>query len=714
MPSYFYHLRFELYPYADPTRSSPRHPKPAWVPSPETDLFTADLPRHPPVDTSPIRATAKREHPLVDIAESAVQRQNISSVIDCGPARAPGTDEFTAILTTPKIIAADASADPYKAIKDWRYGPIRIESVDMGPVRPTHRRGESSAGHKGINAGLEAPAARGTKARFENLEGKNTELGWGIVHLYRDGEETPSLGREVEVYSSLQPHNGLEIAAAESGSVEDKEDCTILCIPAVPSYLTPSDFLGFVGEKTMEEVMAFRMVMTGRMNRYMVLMKFRDGNVAKKWRKEWDGKVFNSMEPETCHVIFVKSITLQTPQSTQPTNTSFPELSHDPFTPSSASSFLKPFPPPTPNLVELPTCPVCLERMDDTTGLLTILCQHVFHCACLQKWRGTGCPVCRHTNPSLALPASNSPSSYQYDPANPPFGSGEASLCSVCDCSEDLWICLICGNVGCGRYKGGHAKEHFKDSAHNFALEIETQHVWDYVGDTWVHRLIRNKGDGKVVELPSSNRLQREDGSHEDMEMVPREKLENIGMEYTHLLTSQLESQRVYFEDLLSKAAAKASLATTAREAAEAAASEATTALQALQVTQSQLSTQTLPDLERDLAREKKRAEKSTDLARALSQSLTEEKKVSEGLLKRIEHVNASMMGLSKELSNVKEENEDLKEQNRDLLFSITATEKVKELEGAEGLEEGEVEGGTIGVVEKKARGKGKGKGKGK
>ena len=23
--------------------------------------------------------------------------------------------------------------------------------------------------------------------------------------------------------------------------------------------------------------------------------------------------------------------------------------------------------------------------------------------------------------------------------------------------SQDLWICLICGNIGCGRYVGGHS-----------------------------------------------------------------------------------------------------------------------------------------------------------------------------------------------------------------------------------------------------------------
>src|ERR1700761_8772677 len=66
--------------------------------------------------------------------------------------------------------------------------------------------------------------------------------------------------------------------------------------------------------------------------------------------------------------------------------------------PSAVSSSLKPFPPPTPNLIELPTCPVCLERMDETTGLLTIPCQHVFHCTCLEKWSGGGCPVCRYTH----------------------------------------------------------------------------------------------------------------------------------------------------------------------------------------------------------------------------------------------------------------------------------------------------------------------------
>lgn len=46
---------------------------------------------------------------------------------------------------------------------------------------------------------------------------------------------------------------------------------------------------------------------------------------------------------------------------------------------------------------ELPSCPVCLERMDESVdGILTILCNHTFHSSCLVKWGDTSCPICRY------------------------------------------------------------------------------------------------------------------------------------------------------------------------------------------------------------------------------------------------------------------------------------------------------------------------------
>ena len=47
--------------------------------------------------------------------------------------------------------------------------------------------------------------------------------------------------------------------------------------------------------------------------------------------------------------------------------------------------------------VELPTCAVCLERLDPSiSGIFTIVCNHQFHCDCLRRWADSSCPVCRH------------------------------------------------------------------------------------------------------------------------------------------------------------------------------------------------------------------------------------------------------------------------------------------------------------------------------
>ena len=41
-------------------------------------------------------------------------------------------------------------------------------------------------------------------------------------------------------------------------------------------------------------------------------------------------------------------------------------------------------------------------------------------------------------------------------------------------------------------------------------MELATQRVWDYKGDNYVHRLIQNKVDGKLVELPEAHGAGRE------------------------------------------------------------------------------------------------------------------------------------------------------------------------------------------------------------
>ena len=180
---------------------------------------------------------------------------------------------------------------------DWRYDKISTQDISMSSVLPDHKgeNEEHVPGHmtKGISAGSGGLA---TKGRYKPLSPQQEDLGWGVVRLYRDNEETPGLYDEPEPQKTSK-HGRHSTKQGQDTEVPFRdEDCTTLCILAVPSYLTPSDFLGFVGEKTRNEVSHFRMIRTERGNRYMVLMKFRNGKKAREWRREWNGKPFDGME----------------------------------------------------------------------------------------------------------------------------------------------------------------------------------------------------------------------------------------------------------------------------------------------------------------------------------------------------------------------------------------------------------------------------------
>ncbi|EUC37519.1 hypothetical protein COCCADRAFT_85287 [Bipolaris zeicola 26-R-13] len=697
MPTYFFHLTFELYP----SRSSPDK---TFTPPPQTDIFHSELPVHQraywgsfPLPSSPSSRT--HSGPSTSREQRATSRRLSQRT---RPSFSDHHDSPVPVIKPPKRPAHRRTQS--FAHRDWRFDTISILSIDMNQADDTELAPSRA---KSLKHPSHAPNPGGlaTKGKFIPSDLKDTEVGWGVVHLYRDGQETPGLYDEVD----------------RGDKTFNEEDCTTLCILAVPSYMTPSDFLGFMGEQTREYVSHFRLIRTSRANKYMVLMKFREAKRAREWRKEWDGKPFNSMEPEYCHVVFVKSINFQNGDSNRDP-TSYPDLTNDPFAPAAtkqptaplppattvsspvdgpsiASSLTaKPHAPPTPALVELPTCPVCLERMDETTGLLTILCQHVFHCACLEKWRGSGCPVCRYTQNDAFT------SHHSAD------GDSPDNECSVCGSTQNLWICLICGNIGCGRYDSAHAFAHYEATSHTYAMDVVTQHVWDYAGDGYVHRLIQNKADGKLVDMPASNQSFSAPGmTGYANDTVPREKLDNMGMEYAYLLTSQLESQRAYFEEQLERAVDKAAKAATSAD-------EATRSVAALSQKLNQLSTEhqeataTIASLTKESARNAQKAAQASDLARKLTKQYKEEQIVNESLMQRIKHLELKAQEAEQRVAELEAAKADLEEQNRDLSFFISGQEKLKEMEGNAvlGLEEGEVEGASVEVGKNKARRKGK------
>ena len=64
---------------------------------------------------------------------------------------------------------------------------------------------------------------------------------------------------------------------------------------------------------------------------------------------------------------------------------------------------------------------------------------------------------------------------------------------------------------------------HFQETNHTYAMQLGRNCVWDYAGDNFVHRLVANKADGKMVELvdEAGNPVQEEKLTSLELEVRP-------------------------------------------------------------------------------------------------------------------------------------------------------------------------------------------------
>ncbi|TMS35170.1 hypothetical protein L596_002624 [Steinernema carpocapsae] len=279
--------------------------------------------------------------------------------------------------------------------------------------------------------------------------------------------------------------------SANEAVVDD--EITMLCMLGVPASVTCRDLMEFVSPM-MDKISEIKIIRDSTPNQYMVLLKMKSHTDACAFYCEFnDGPFFAVENPEhRCRLVFVERV-----ESVGAEN---------------AGSL------PFSGLTELPTCAVCLERMDD--DVLTILCNHSFHAKCLKQCSEITCPVCRY----LQTPEVT-----------------QCQTCTDCDKTTDLWMCMVCGNIGCGRYAEAHAYQHFLKTNHTYTIEVGGDKVWDYVGDNYVHRLIQVGSDNKFVEIEGQNCATEGSGKN----------VESLQVEYVCLLTNQLEAQRHYFEDRL-------------------------------------------------------------------------------------------------------------------------------------------------------------------
>ncbi|KAF7294492.1 hypothetical protein MKEN_01441800 [Mycena kentingensis (nom. inval.)] len=530
--------------------------------------------------------------------------------------------------------------------KDYRHGPIRIDWVDL--------KMSDKFAQKAPDTGR-APAT----AAFipsEVGESGSTNLPSGVIHLFREGAIDPGSASTSAV-------------TADSPEIEG----VMLGVLAVPSWMAPADFLAFVAPAA-EGITHLRIIRDAIPNRSIVVIKFSDPARASEFVQVYNGKPFNSLEPETCHVVRVLSVTME---------------ADDPALALLAS---------TQSLYELPTCPVCLERMDAAvTGLITVPCSHTFHCMCLSKWGDSRCPVCRYSqNLMSSHPASSSRPIPFSNPSAPVH-----SACSSCSSTTNLWICLICGSIGCGRYGRAHAQAHYQSTTHLYALELETQRVWDYAGDGYVHRLIQNKADGKLVELPNASSSMSAGARDGDpgpgpADALTAEKVEAIGIEYSYLLTSQLDSQRAYYEEQVNELTAQVGQLRSMLERLNGEFEKERIATKEEATERRREEEERSDSLVKDKHRAEARGEKALELARRFEKELSAERAVSENLMKNLNKAKERVEQAEKNTQASSAKIQDLEDQLRDVMFFLEAKTKIEQGGGVEA----EAAGGSIEIVD--------------
>uniref|UniRef100_A0A1I8FE41 Uncharacterized protein n=1 Tax=Macrostomum lignano TaxID=282301 RepID=A0A1I8FE41_9PLAT len=156
------------------------------------------------------------------------------------------------------------------------------------------------------------------------------------------------------------------------------------------------------------------------------------------------------------------------------------------------------------------SCPPaqCADRLDEPLkGILTMPVQTQLHLRCLDKWHEASLPACAATFATAELRRQ------------------QLLLVRRHRQSVDLPDLRY---VGCGRY--------------NRRARVGTDRVWDYCGDNFRPPAGAEQGDGNSVQVGGD---------------VPDDKLDAVTLEYTYLLTSQLESQRLYYEEQLEQAGCK-------------------------------------------------------------------------------------------------------------------------------------------------------------
>lgn len=227
-------------------------------------------------------------------------------------------------------------------------------------------------------------------------------------------------------------------------------------------------------------------------------------------------------------------------------------------------------------------------------------------------------------------------------------------------------------------------------------MDLQTQRVWDYQGDNYVHRLIQNKADGKLVELPSAGAAEegrsRVGQGPGDDDNLKAEKMEILAMQYSQILQRTMEEQRLTYDERTKDLRRRLE---DTQQKLDIMSSDAEGRIREMREEMDRYryeEQQRRETIEREKAKADKKAEKLADLARKLEKDLREERIVSEGLLKNLSVSKDKIDAAEKEKGDLNARVADLEDQMRDLMFFLEARDKIEQ----EGGTASEAAGGSV------------------
>lgn len=263
----------------------------------------------------------------------------------------------------------------------------------------------------------------------------------------------------------------------------------ILFIIGIPSECTEENFISFLGS-SIQKIQSVIFIKNPHTKFVQVIISFDLQDSADNFYYNFNTKYFPQNKSEFLYCAFIVDVTY---------------LSNE------ESLTL------SPTKSEMVTCPLCIEKLEARcSGIETVV--NLFPC---ERWVNykTHCIVCsklsKHNKDKLK--------------------------CIKCSNESDLWCCLVCGYLGCNRYQERHAIEHYERTSHRYSIEINTQRIWDYLYDTWIHRMIKSEENSTLIIFDEMN-----EERPTSKEFLSR--MENVIEEYNEVLGSQLDVQRNFYE----------------------------------------------------------------------------------------------------------------------------------------------------------------------